>query len=49
MLKAMLARPIFALARAMPRVLTKRPLRLFCSAKGCPTAERTFGRAALAC
>ena len=49
MLNAMLAMPIFALARLMPMVRTKRPMRDFISAKGCSTAERTFERAQLAC
>ena len=48
MLKAMLAMPIFAVARSMPMVRTNSPMRDFISAKGCSTAERTFDRAALA-
>jgi hypothetical protein len=48
MLNAMLALPIFAFARAMPMVRAHSPMRPFCSAKGCSTAERTFERAAFA-
>lgn len=48
MLKAMLAIPIFAVARSIPMVRTKRPMRDFISANGCSTADRTFDRAALA-
>ena len=47
-LKAMLARPIFALARSMPMVRMNRHIRCFWVAKTCSTAERILERAALA-
>ncbi len=48
MLTAILAMPILALARSMPMVRTKSPIRAFIPAKGCSIADRTFDPAALA-
>ena len=48
MLTAILAMPILTLARSMPMVRTKSPVRAFIPAKGCSIADRTFDRAALA-
>ncbi len=48
MLNAMLAMPILALARSMPMVRTKSPVRAFIPAKGCSIADQTFEPAALA-
>jgi hypothetical protein len=42
MLYAMLARPIFTVARAIPMVRTTRPIGPFWRAKTCSTAARTF-------
>lgn len=47
-MQAVLAMPIFAVARSMPMLLTNRPIFDKVSAKERSAAERTFERAALA-